>query len=212
MDATLKSFLAELEGLGIKSDDVFVDFIAQTKIYGYEVSGDLAREKLVGVELKKNASIKFKDGALVDRLVAAAARSRIFDLVKVDYIVTDMTRIEDQLAAEAAAIVKRKVARYETLLGIKLIPPVQIYAEKFAMHPPAGLYDAYVAAESESMNSAFSRQKYSVQNARKSRTLYYNGLDGNGFDKVIGGVPHEPPVQFTYFLKLKYEVAPIKAR
>ena len=40
---------------------MFVDFVAQNRIYGFEVQGDIAREKPVGFELKKNVSIHYKD-------------------------------------------------------------------------------------------------------------------------------------------------------
>ncbi len=38
--------------------------------------GEIAREKLVGFELKKNVSIHFKDKMLIDKLVVAASRGR----------------------------------------------------------------------------------------------------------------------------------------
>jgi hypothetical protein len=47
MDATVSDFSAELKQLGIGGDDTFVDFAAQNKIYGYQLSGSIAKEKLV---------------------------------------------------------------------------------------------------------------------------------------------------------------------
>src|SRR5262249_22062771 len=44
MDSQLKEFTAGLEGLGVNRNDVFVDFIAQNKIYDYGTSGSTARE------------------------------------------------------------------------------------------------------------------------------------------------------------------------
>ncbi len=44
MAATLKGFTDELRGMGFPGENVFVDLIAQNKIYGFEVSGDLARK------------------------------------------------------------------------------------------------------------------------------------------------------------------------
>ena len=35
INATIKAFSAELKGLGIGGDDLFIDFVAQTKIYGF---------------------------------------------------------------------------------------------------------------------------------------------------------------------------------
>ena len=120
MDATLGAFTADLKRLG--ASDIYVDFAAQNKIYGYEIEGSLAREKLVGFELKKNVLAHYKDPQLLDKLIIAAAANRIFDLIKVDYIVRDIQGIQNRLAEEAARIVKQKAARYETLLGIRLVP------------------------------------------------------------------------------------------
>jgi uncharacterized protein YggE len=212
MDATIKEFSDALRPMGIGGDDLFVDFVAQNKIYGFEVQGDIAREKLVGFELKKNVLIHYKDRSLLDKLVVAAARSQIFDLIKVDYLVKDINRVQDKLMEEAARVIKQKTARYEKLLGIKLQPPGQVYAERPAIHYPTGMYDSYTAFESEQMGTPPDRQKYAVQAARKGRTFVFNGLDGDGFDDVINPVVVEPVVQFTLYLKVKYEVEQIKAK
>jgi len=211
MDATIKQFTDELKTLGIAEGARFVDFIAQNKIYGFEVAGDVAREKLVGFELKKNISIHFKDMPLLDKIIIAGSRSQIFDLIKVDYIVSDMDPIQDKLMEEASRIIKRKASRYEKLLEIKLQPPAQIYAEKSAIYYPTGMYDSYTAFESEHVGIPANRERLTTQTARKSRTFFFNGLDADGFDLVINPVVIEPVVQFTLYLKVKYEVKQIKA-
>lgn len=211
-DATLKTFVADIHSLGIAADDVFVDFIAQTKTYGFTVEGDIAKEKLVGFELKKNVSVHYTDRLLLDKLIAAASRSQIFDLVKVDYIVKDLNKVQDKLAEAASRVLDQKKSRYGKLLGVRLVPPMQVYADRSAIHYPTELYDSYTAAESEAMNSNAIRQKYTVQQARKSRTFYYNGLDADGFDEVINPVITEPVVQFTLYLKVKYEVEQPRAQ
>jgi uncharacterized protein YggE len=96
MDATIKEFSDALKPLGVVGDDLFVDFVAQNKIYGFEVTGDIAREKLVGFEVKKNLSIHYRDRSLLDRFIAAAARAQVFDLIKVDYIVKDTRRVQER--------------------------------------------------------------------------------------------------------------------
>ena len=212
MDATLKTFADELKLLELAGNDQYVDFITQNRIYGFQVQGAIAKEKLVGFELKKNISIHYKDKTLLDKITLAAARAQIFDLIKVDYIVTDIGRVQDKLMEEAARITKNKRARHEKLLGIKLQAPAQVYAEKFAIHYPTQMYDSYTAYEAEELGGGFDRQKYAVHNARKSRTFYFNGLDGNGFDAVINPVVTEPVVQFTLHLKLKYEVEQPRAK
>ena len=212
MDTTVKAFSADLKGLGIGGDDLFIDFVAQTKIYGFEAQGNILQEKLVGFVLNKNVSIHYKERSLLDKLTLAAARSKVFDLIKVDYIVKDINGVQDRLMGEAARIVKNKMSRYEKLLGVKLRPPAQVYAERPAIHYPTQMYDSYTAYESEEIRGGPDRQKYTVQSARKGRTFFFNALDANGFDAVINPVVTEPVVQFTLYLKLKYEVEQIKAK
>jgi len=210
MDAIVSEFSGELKQLGITSDDVFVDFAAQNKIYGFQVTGTIAKERLVGFELKKNVAIHYKDKLLLDKLVIAASKSKIFDLIKVDYLVRDAAAIQGKLMDDAAEVIKQKAAIYEKLLGIKLQPPVQVYAEKPSIYFPTEMYDSYAASESEEMSSDSDRQKYTIQGARKSRTFFFNGLNADGFDHVTNPIVIEPVVQFTLYLKVKYEIEPNK--
>jgi uncharacterized protein YggE len=205
MDAVIKGFTDALKALHVRESDIFVDFITQPKIYEYDLAGDVAREKLAGFELKKNISIHYADRGLLDKLVAAAAKDQIYDLVKVDYVVKDINAVQSMMMDEASAVIKQKVARYEKLLGIKVEPLAQVYAERPAIHYPTQMYDSYTAAESESI--ARPPQRYTIQQARKGKTFFFNGLDDSGFDKVINPVILEPVVQFTLYLKVKYEVA-----
>lgn len=205
--AMLESFLAELKSLAIDPRDVYVDFIAQHRVYGYEKQGDLLIEKLSGFDLKKNVSIRFRDAALLEKLTLAAARCQIFDLVKVDYIVLDLPAVKEKLLDEAARVIQSKRARYEKMLGIRLVPPAQVYAEKSLVHYPTRMYDSYMAAESEQIDSPYRHDnRHYVQQARKNRTFYLNSLDGSQFDSVMNPVITEPVVQCTLYLKIKYEV------
>ncbi len=181
MGATVKAFTAELKALGIGDEDVFVDFVTQNKTFGYEVEGDILQEKLVGFELKKHLLIHYKQASLLENITLIAARSQVFDLIKVDYIVKDINRAQDRLMEAAALIIKHKISRYKQLLGIKLQPPAQVYAEKSAIHYPTQMYDSYAAYESEAIRDVQDRRKYTVRSARKSRTFFFNGLDGDGF-------------------------------
>jgi uncharacterized protein YggE len=205
MNATVAAFTEGLKPLGIGPEAIFVDFAAQTKIYDYKIEGTLAREHLAGFELKKTVAIRYRDKALVDRLVLAASRAKIYDLIKVDYVVSDLAPIQERLAEAAAAVVKAKAARHERLLGIKLRAVPQVFAERSATYFPTDMYDSYTAGESEAV-SAPDRSRLTVQTLRKGRTFYFNPLNADGFDRVIEPVVLEPVVQFTLYLKLKYEI------
>lgn len=207
MAANVAEFTNALKALHVRDSDIYVDFITQPKIYGYELTESAAKEKLAGFELKKTVSVHYSDRDLIDKLVAAAASAQIYDLIKVDYVVKDIGAVQDKLRTEAAAVVKQKLASYEKLLGIKAIPSIEVYADRTATYYPTQMYDAYTAAESESLTRPPNLSKYTVLRARKGQTLFFNALDGNGFDKVINPVIIEPVVQFTLYLKVKYDVA-----
>jgi uncharacterized protein YggE len=206
MDATVKEFAEALKALNIHDSDIYVDFITQPKIYAYDVANNIAREKLAGFELKKNVSVHYTDRDLLEKMVLAAAKSKIYDLIKVDYVVKDINAVQDKMMDEASAVIKQKLARDKKLLGIKVEARAEVYAERSAIHYPTEMYDSYTAAESESVSRPANMERLTVQQMRKGRTFYFDGLDGNGFDKVINPVIIEPVVQFTLYLKLKYEV------
>lgn len=212
MDATVKTFAAELKAQGVADKDVFIDFISQNKIYGFQVQGDILQEKLVGFELKKNVSIRYQEPSQIEKLALAGGKAQVFDLIKVDYVVKDIERVQDKLVEEAARIIKHKIARSEKLLGIKLQPPAQVYAERSAIHSPGQMYDSYKAYEAEEVGSVPKDQKYTVRRARKSTTFFFNALDADGFDGVINPVVTEPVVQCTLYLKVKYEIEQPKAK
>jgi uncharacterized protein YggE len=145
MDAAVGEFSGSLRQLGVGAGDVFVDFTAQNKTYGFELAEPVAREKLAGFELKKNVSVRYKDRLLLDRMVTAAAGAGIFDLVKVDYVVNDPSAVQQRLYEEAARIIKMKVARHEALLNIRLRQPAQVLAERPSVYFPTEMYDSYTA-------------------------------------------------------------------
>ena len=69
------------------------------------------------------------------------------------------------------------------------------------------MYDSYTAFESETVNPRYDRDRFTVQEARKSRTFFFNALSADGFDYVINPVVIEPVVQFTLYLRVRYETA-----
>ena len=205
MDAVIGTFSNEVKQLGVGAKDIFVDFVAQNRIYGFEVSSDVAKEKLTGFEVKKNVAIHYQDKSLLDKLIAAAAQSHIFDLIKVDYVVKDIDAVHARLMEDAARVIKLKAANHERLLGIKLRQPAQVYAERYSSYFPSEMYDSYTAYESEDVSTNYYRQKFTVQGARKNRTFYFNALNAKSFDHVLNPIVVEPVVQFTLYLKVKYE-------
>jgi uncharacterized protein YggE len=180
------------------------DFVGQNRVYDFELNGNTATEKLVGFDVKENASITCASVDEVDELIALAAKDGIFDLIKVDYVVTDQGAAKEQILEAASKVIHQKEADYQRLLGISLKGTPQLYADKFDMILPTESYVSYQASEGETIDPGFQTERYAVHGARKMRTFYYKPLNGKGFDKVINPVVTEPVVQFTLYLKLRY--------
>lgn len=205
MDATLAAFKVSLQELGVREEETFTDFVAQVRIYSYKIEDNITTEELVGFELKKNVSIHFRDKALLDKLTQAASRARIYDLVKVDFIVRDTLAIQEKLRQEAARILARKAAAHTRLLGARLVGAPLVIADKPSIYYPIEQYASYTAAETEEIRAVIEGNRV-VRRARKSRTFYFNPLSPSLFDTVINSVIIEPVVQFTAYIRVRYEV------
>ena len=206
IDLQIAEFTRSLQELGVAGADLFVDFVTQNRVYDFTVAAgsSTAREKATGFEIKKNILVHYKDRGMLEKMLIAASKSSIFDLIKVDYIVNDTATLREKLFEEASRVIKKKEERYSRQLGIK--PHSFVVAqEKYDMFFPSEMYSAYVAYETGSVDSG---REMRVVEKRKSKTFYYNPLDESEFDQVINSLVLEPVVQFTLFLKVKYEKAP----
>lgn len=197
VDKLVADLTAAIEPFGVKRENIFVDFITQNPVYDYTVTGKTAREQLTGFQTKKTIAIKYTDRSQLERMVAAAAQLNIFDLVKVDYVVTDMGPVRERLFEEASRIVVKKQANYGRLLGVAL-KTRGISEERYSAFAPGDLYKTYTAYEAGDVSGA-SR----VVDKRKSSSAYYDPLTSATFDTVVNPAGVEPTVQCTLFLKVR---------
>ena len=200
LEKQITDFRQGLSALGIGANDVYVDFITQNRVYDYTVKGSTAREKVSGFQIKENFIIRYRDRHLLEKIVALAAQNDIFDLVKVDYVVGDLTQIKSQLAAEAAKIIKNKESDFGKL-GIKLAP-VTVSLEQFDIFQPFEAYNSYKAFEAGEVDNV-----YRTVEKRKNSTFYFEPLPEGTFDAVLKSIGTTPEVQCTYYLRLKYFVS-----
>lgn len=200
-DAKVDSLVASmLASFGVRREDVYVDFISQNPVYDYAVSGRTAREGLTGFQTKKTAAVRYTDRAVLDRLVSAAARLGVYDLIKVDYVVSDMAAVRERLFEEATKVVARKQASYAKLLGVALHTR-GVSEERYSAYEPGALYKSYTAFEAGSVDSSTR-----VVDKRKTSTAYYAPLTGASFDTVVNPAGIEPVVQCVLLLKVRCEL------
>jgi len=201
----IDGFTKNLSGLGISKNDIYIDFITQNRVYDFEVAGDVAKQILAGFETKKTVAVKYKDRESFEKLLTAATKAQIFDLIKVDYIVGDFDSVRDRLFDEAVKVVKNKEAKYKTAFGAD-IKSIGLAVERYDAFYPAERYEGYQAFESGSATTTNYTDTKTFVYLRKSTTFFYEPLVGTGFDKVINPVGIEPTVQFTLHLRVDYDL------
>jgi uncharacterized protein YggE len=208
VNAQIEQFLNAADKLGVTRSNVYVDMITQNRVYNFAPpAGDgTIRERLSGFETKKTISIKYKDRSLLEKLIGAAAQASIFDLIKVDYVINDLSKIRNRLQEEASNVIKQKEENYARSLGLKFRRNA-IFQETYATYYPSELYQTYTAAESGLVEPNY-ESRTRVVRERKSSTSYLEPLNRSAFDAVINSAGLEPVVQCTLYLKVRYSLAP----
>jgi len=206
VNAQIERFLSAAETLGVTRRETFVDFITQNRVYNFTRDNDnTIREVLTGFETKKTIAVRYKDRALLEKLLAAAAQASIFDLIKVDYVINDMNKIRSRLFDEAVNVVKQKEETYGRSLGM-VIKRNALLQETYDTHYPWELYQTYTAYESGAVDTYYNSNSR-VIHERKSSTSYLEPLDRSAFDSVINPIGIEPKVQCTLYMKVMYLMA-----
>ena|ERR1700752_648693 len=204
VNSKIGNLIQKVKSMGIDSSDIFIDFITQNRVYDFTVTGTQATENFTGFETKKTIAVRYRNRELFERIVSAAADAKIFDLIKVDYIVGEFDSVRERLFEAAAKVVKSKEQRYAAL-GISL-NAVGLSIERYDVTYPAESYQrfqAYETGEAAVYNKDGSSSKL-LQ--RKSSTLFYEPFEGSSFDSVLAPLGIEPMVQFSIYLRMQYQV------
>src|SRR5688572_8692118 len=198
VNARFAEFVKLLDPLGVRSGDIYVDYISQNRVFDFTETGNTVTEKLAGFETKKNIAVRYKDPMLLERILAAAGKATIFDLIEVDYVVADTKAIRARLFDEAVKVLKQKEMSYKAL-GIAFAAGA-VANEKYDVFFPGGRYQAYQAFESGAAYNAYNK---TVIRPRKVTTFYYHPVTGEIFDTVVNPIGIEPMVQFTLYLRIQ---------
>jgi uncharacterized protein YggE len=204
VNSRIAEFVHELGPMGITKNDLFVDFITQNRVYDFSVSGSAATENFTGFETKKTVAVRYRNRDLFERIVSAAAKVKIFDLIKVDYIVSDFEKVRARLFEEAVKVIKSKESVYVKSLGVSLAP-VGLASEKYDVSYPNEAYQRYQAFETGDASTYSSNGSSSRVIQRKSFTFFYEPFEASRFDAVLTPLGIEPAVQYTVYLRMQYE-------
>ena len=205
LNQRLDGFLSDLKNLGIPAGDIYVDMVNFLPKYEYDVSKKLFSKKTYteipkGFELQKNIHVRYTDPSLLDRIVTAAARQEIYDIVKVDYFVKDPAAVYTQLRETTFQYLKKIENQYNTI-GVRLDSAYLITAENAWVAYPINRYEKYQAFSTQRLDAD---ENSKINTVDKPVSRFYNAVPANDYDIVINPEILEPAVQFSYNLVVRF--------
>lgn len=202
-------FKHRLALIGFDTNEVKIDLISFVPKFDIQTENKLFsktyNEVPAGYELQKNISVHFKKSAMMDGIMTAATYAEIYDIVKVDYFVSNLQQQLDSLRMKCLLEVKAKVKSYEKL-GFKFDTLKKIMSDNFSTIYPQTRYFNYQAYSRPSLNAAKKKNSSMpvVNEAPKTTSKFYSQLSYDLYDLVINPVVTEPVVQLSYSVSVKY--------
>jgi len=209
----LDPLLSEMKSMGVREEDIYIDMVNFLPKYEYDVSKKLFSKKTyteipIGFELQKNIHVRFVKPAILDEIVAAAARREIYDIVKVDYFVKDSKNIYADLRKAALTYIGEIKAAYKGLLPLD--SAYVVTGENTWVAYPGDRYQSYQAFCSQSLDAS-QRADAKVERADKPVSQFYDAIAANDYDIVVNPEILEPCVQFSYNLVVRCTLPEQKA-
>ena len=202
----ITGFIEKMKLVGVKKENVYIDFISQTKIYDFNVTGENAQQVEKGFEIKKNIIITTSNVNSLEKIIALASDFEIHDVIKVEYYNNETDAIHNSLFDEALVLAEAKKIRYMKAFGKRIIG-TPTATEEFATVFPKTQYKMYQAFESAEIETNYNnRNSYLKKIARKNKTFYYDGISNAGFDKVINPNQTEVGIQYVMTITMHYKI------
>ncbi|MEM8528107.1 MAG: SIMPL domain-containing protein [Bacteroidota bacterium] len=207
LNTQIKAFVENLNAIGIGEEQIYIDMVNFLPKYEYDVSKKLFSKKTfkeipIGFELQKNVHIRFNDPAILDKIVTAAAKQEIYDIVKVDYFVNNPQAIYSELRKTAMDYANTIKLQYADI-NITLDSAYVITAENAWVAYPGDRYESYQAYSSQKLSNK-QQSSSKIDKADKPVSRFYDAIPANDYDIVINPEILEPAVQFSYNLVLRF--------
>ena len=210
MNARIQRFTQQLKNIGIDEADIKEDMISFVPKYEVQpenrVFSKNYTEVPAGFELQKNISVRFKNSAKISDLISAAANVEIYDIVKVDYFVSNFQSHLDSLKNKCLQALKAKTHSYE-VIGFKLDTLKKVMSDDFTTVYPQTRYFSYQAFTRNSLTIAKKKNNKDqpiVNEASKVTSRFYEQIDYDRYDLVVNPIVTEPVVQISYSILVKY--------
>lgn len=200
-------FMTDLGKIGIQEEDVYADFISQTKVYDHSIEGNVITEFFDGFEIRKNLIIKLRKLAVIDEIIELASKQEIYDIIKVEYFNDDLDKIYDGLFDEAMKVIEDRKRKFSKHSSIRISDTYRIVQDNFGVHNPQSMYKQYDEAfESSVVNTNYSGN-YVKKTVRKDKTFYYEGAQNRlGVDKAMDEIAPVIGIQYNLGLSVIYDL------
>ncbi|MEQ8703845.1 MAG: SIMPL domain-containing protein [Phaeodactylibacter sp.] len=203
----IKNVTSQIKNLGITGDDIYVDFISETKMYDHTITDREIKEYFDGFSIRKNLIIKTSQLLNIDKIIDYCAEQEIYDIVKVDYRSKDLEKINKALFDEAVKVSKTKTKRFSNNSSTQLTDNYRIVSESFKVYYPKNLYKQYNEAFETSLVNTHYSSNYLKKEVRKERTFYYDGIETEvGIDKIIDEISPVVGIQYVIELVIMYNL------
>jgi uncharacterized protein YggE len=209
MEQRIDTLRFKLAGTDIADSDIHVDLISFVPRYDIQVESRLFSKNYneipAGFELQQNITVKYKSSSLLTKIITAAAKAEIYDIVKVDYFLEDIQLSIDSLRR---GCLREIVAREKNLaiIGIRADTLRKVVADHFTTVYPPSRYYSYQAFSRPSFSAV--KRKFSAQpvlnEEQKTNSRYYQHVLYDQYDIVRNPVITEPVVQISYTVTVKY--------
>lgn len=205
IDDRIQKFVSALTTkMSLPQTSIYIDMTTQTQISDYKITGNYSEQYISGFEQKKNVIVKFSNIKDLDQMILIASDYGIYDLAKVDYVVTDINKVYTQLFQAAIETINGKKDLYVKATNVKLKASSEMYGESFYSFSPSQLYKSYTPNITTEYYESGSHGKR--KDLKKNTTYFYDHVNYSGFDKVINPVVTEPAVEFVLTLQIKFEI------
>jgi uncharacterized protein YggE len=210
MNGRIKKFIDALKLIGVDTNMIQVDMLSFVPRYERNAFNRIFsaahNEVPDGFEMQKNISIRYTKSSILDAIVTAAASAEIYDLVKVDYFVNDISKLNTQLRSACVESLTSRLSTYEAL-GFKPDTLKKIFDDDFSTILPQNRYGSYQAIARPSIKAterpAGASDKLGGYHDH-SPSVYYQAVSYEDFDVVINPVIDQPVVQLTYDLDVRF--------
>lgn len=208
INARINKLIGQLSIFGVEEEDIYVDFISQTKVFDYEVGENQAAQFQSGYEIKKNINIKMRDIDYIDQLIELASEQAIYDIIKIEYIDEDVEATYNKMYKEAVALVKSRIKLYKEMNGFELTGTSRVLGDNFYAVSPKTQYKKYQAFEASQLDVYRNNnsRSYVQKEMRKNNTFYYEGVPTGTFDKIMNANEPKIGLQYVFSLSMIYEI------